>query len=107
MKVTRVVIILLLLLGLSSVLLLRSYRLELVEVAVLHALLERSPSDFSRQVILDAFDKANQKAKEEKRTSVYLDQLFRISQRLEKVQSVNSDQVTEMLLVLNPLASQL
>ena len=100
MKRTRVAILLLPFVLLGALFVLRSYRLDLVHTVVLEGLLERVPEEYPRQPIIDAFENARRQARETDRTEVYLEQLFRISRRLEKVQHVDDEQVAQMLQIL-------
>ena len=84
---------------LGALYVLRSYRLDLVHTVVLEGLLERAP-ETPRQPIIDAFENARRQALETDRAEVYLEQLFRISRRLEKIQHVDDEQVTQMLQIL-------
>ena len=100
MKRTRVAILLLPFVFLGALFVLRSYRLDLVHTVVLEGLLERAPDETPRQPIIDAFENARRQALESDRAEVYLEQLFRISRRLEKIQHVDDEQVAQMLQIL-------
>ena len=100
MKRTRVAILLLPFLFLGALFVLRSYRLDLVHTVVLEALSERAPAEYPRQRILDTFEAARQWAEETGRTETYLELLFTISRRLEKVQHVDDEQLSQMLRLL-------
>ncbi len=100
MKKSRAAILLLPFIFLGALFVLRSYRVDLVHTVVLEGLLERAPEEYPRQPIIDAFENARRQARETDRTEVYLEQLFRISRRLEKVQHVDGEQVAEMLQIL-------
>ena len=100
MKRTRVAILLLPFVFLGALFVLRSYRLDLVHTVVLEGLLERAPEETLRQPIIDAFENARRQALETDRAEVYLEQLFRISRRLEKIQQVDDEQVAQMLQIL-------
>lgn len=100
MKRNRVAILLLPFVFLGALFVLRSYRLDLVHTVVLEGLLERAPEDAGRQPIIDAFENARRRALETDRAEVYLERLFRISRRLEKIQHVDDEQVAQMLQIL-------
>lgn len=85
---------------LGVLLVLRSYRIDLVHTVVLEGLLERAPEETARQPIIDAFENARRRALETDRAEVYLEQLFMISRRLEKIQHVDDEQVAQMLQIL-------
>lgn len=85
---------------LGALLVLRSYRIDLVHTVVLEGLLERAPEETTRQPIIDAFENARRRALETDRAEVYLEQLFMISRRLEKIQHVDDEQVAQMLQIL-------
>ena len=91
MKRTRVAILLLPFVFLGALFVLRSYRLDLVHTVVLEGLLERAPEETLPQPIIDAFENARRQALETDRAEVYLEQLFRISRRLEKIQQVDDE----------------
>ena len=100
MKRPRVAILLLPLVFLGALLVLRSYRIDLVHTVVLEGLLERAPEKTPRQPIINAFENARRRALETDRAEVYLEQLFMISRRLEKIQHVDDEQVAQMLQIL-------
>ena len=100
MKRTRVAILLLPFVFLGALFVLRSYRLDLVHTVVLQGLLERAPEAHPRRPIIDAFENARRQALETDRAEVYLQQLFRISRRLEKIQHVDDEQVAQLLQIL-------
>ena len=85
---------------LGALLVLRSYRIDLVHTVVMEGLLERAPEETPRQPIIDAFENARRRALETDRAEVYLEQLFMISRRLEKIQHVDDEQVAQMLQIL-------
>ncbi len=85
---------------LGALLVLRSYRIDLVHTVVLEGLLERAPEGTPRQPIIDAFENARRRALETDHAEVYLEQLFMISRRLEKIQHVDDEQVAQMLQIL-------
>lgn len=100
MKRTRVAILLLPLVFLGALFVLRSYRLDLVHTVVLEGLLERAPEEYPRRPIVEAFENARRQALETDKADVYLEQLFMISRRLEKIQHLDDEQVTQMLKIL-------
>ena len=100
MKKSRVAILLLPFIFLGALFVLRSYRLDLVHTVVLEGLVERAPEEYPRERIFDAFEEARRWARETDQSDAYLERLFRISRRLEKVQYIDDEQVTQMLQIL-------
>ena len=100
MKTSRAIILLLPFIFLGAFFVLRSYRLDLVHTVVSEGLVERAPEEYPRERIFDAFEEARRWARETDQSDAYLERLFRISRRLEKVQYIDDEQVTQMLQIL-------
>ena len=98
MKPTTLIVLCILITLLSaSLLLLRSHRLDLVHTVVVNAVTQKAPKDYPVQRVDRAFLQARRQAKKHNREKSYLEQLFRISQRLEKIQSLSEEEVRELL----------
>ncbi len=82
---------------LVSVWLLNSYKINLVHRVVVNAVIQKAPPEYSEDHIELVFERARKKAAESSREQEFLEKLLRLSQRLEKVQSLASDQVDEIL----------
>ena len=81
----------------ASFLLLRIYRLDLVHTVVVNAVTQKAPRNYPVQRVHRAFLEARQQAEKHNREESYLEQLFRISQRLEKIQSLSEEDIRELL----------
>jgi hypothetical protein len=88
-------------LALSALWIVRAYTLDLVNYVVLHACLHKAPAEIEPQRIQAAFAQAMSAAgsnREARRR--HLERLFAISQKLEKVQQLSSQEALEVLDVL-------
>ncbi len=87
----------LLVVAISCFLLLRLYTVEVIHAVVVHAVIQKAPPTYPSQAIHDAFDQACRAAAEADDSEAYLERLFEISQRLEKTQSLNEQEVSHLL----------
>lgn len=78
-------------------LVLRTYKLDLVQTIVVNAVTQKAPPSYPERRIHRAFSKAREQARRRKRKGPYLEQLLRISQRLEKVQALNEKDLQQLL----------
>lgn len=83
--------------GVVSLLLLRSYELELVQNIVLHALIQKSPAGVSDAEIERLFQRSLTLARLQQRESEYMADLIRLSQKLEKLQSIDEPGLRQLL----------
>ncbi len=81
------------------------YKVSLVHFVVKSAVLQKAPSD-ARARIEAAFERARVEADRQGRTDAYLDTLFAISQRVEKVQRVSPEATEEILRMLQASTTQ-
>ena len=88
---------LILVLGLAALISLRHYSLELVNAVVANAVVQKAPEGYSAQTIQEAFAARLRQARESGTKDRYLAQLERISQRLEKIQLLEADEVDQLL----------
>ncbi|HEY2933841.1 MAG TPA: hypothetical protein VGK99_19050 [Acidobacteriota bacterium] len=84
----------------GSLLLLNRYKVSLVHSVVKNAVLQKSPPEY-RGRIEDAFDRSRTVALRQRRSQAYLQTLFAISQKVEKVQRISSQGVEEILAALD------
>lgn len=82
---------------LISLFFLRNYRLDLIQTVVLNAVIQKAPPAHSSVEIREAFVRARDRAVQAEREDLYLELLFQISQRLEKVQRLTSSEVEKLL----------
>lgn len=76
----------------------KSYSLVLVNYVVCQSFLQKAPPGFPLQEIRTTFDLALTKSSGPAKTKErYLQDLFRISQRLEKVQRLSDEEAQELL----------
>ena len=76
---------------------LNSYKIDLVHRVVVNAVIQKAPPDYPRDHIESVFQRARAEVSESLSEQEYLVKLLRLSQRLEKVQSLTSGQVEEIL----------
>ncbi len=76
---------------------LNSYKMDLVCRVVVNAVMQKAPPDYPRDHIESVFQRARAEASESLSEQEYLEKLLRLSQRLEKVQSLTPPQVEEIL----------
>ncbi len=101
-KPTVVIICFLLLMFVASVVMMRSYELDLVHGVVLNTLIQKGPANYSNQKVRETFQTAREAAEREDRSQAYLEELFALSQRLEKIQELSRDEMEEILDSLDP-----
>ena len=96
-KSTVVVVCLLLLILVAAMVLVRSYELDLVHGVVSNTLIQKGPKDYSNRKVRETFRAARAAAEREDRSQAYLEELFALSQRLEKIQELSKDEMDEIL----------
>ncbi len=84
------------LLGVTTLLVLQNYQLDLIHYIVVHALLQKAPQSEGEE-IRSTFEQARRRAEREGKQDVYLRRLLAFSQRLEKVQEVSPESLRRML----------
>jgi hypothetical protein len=76
----------------------RSFTLPLVNYVVYHAYLQKAPAEFSSAEIGQVFQQAFQTAQASRTLRQnYLQELFRLSQKLEKVQHLSKEEAKTLL----------
>lgn len=95
-KRTFVVLVMLVGVLLSSLLVLRSFQLDIIHSIVVGAMVDKAPPE-AEERIRSAFDGARARARRDRTEQAYLKRLLEISQRLEKSQSIDADQLDEIL----------
>ena len=78
-------------------LILRFYKLSLVQSVVVTALIQKAPANYPYKEIHEAFQKAFLVAERQGQEQAYLEQLLQISQRLEKIQQLSQETVKQLL----------
>jgi hypothetical protein len=96
-KRTYIILGVLALLGVISLLVLRSYSLEIVQSVVMNAVIQKAPADFSKERIRQTFARSYFAAVGEGRKSDYLEKLSALSHRLEKIQELETEEVETIL----------
>jgi len=96
-KSTIVIICFLLFLLGASMVMMRSYELDLIHGVVLNTLIQKGPDNYSNRKVRQTFQAARASAEREGLKEVYLQELFSLSQRLEKVQELNEGEMDEIL----------
>ncbi len=105
-KSVLIIISLLLLILVGAMLLLRSYRLDLIQNVVVTALIQKAPENYSRQEIKRSFQSALGRAESRGREQAYLEQLLQVSQRLEKVQQLGKAEIDQLLESIDPAENE-
>lgn len=97
MKTSTLIVLGLLITLSAGALLLRIYQLDLVHTVVVNAVTQKAPKDYPVQRIHKAFSESRWRAEKHDRAESYLEQLLKISQRLEKIQFLTEEGVQELL----------
>lgn len=84
-------------LGLAALFALRQYSVEIVNAVVANAVVQKAPQGYPVEQIQEAFGASLRKARQSGTEDRYLTRLERLSQRLEKVQRLESEEVDELL----------
>lgn len=84
-------------LGLAALIGLRHYSVEIVNAVVADAMVQKAPEGYPAQKIQKAFAQKLQQVEQSGAKDQYLVQLERMSQRLEKVQWLEADEVDQLL----------
>ncbi len=77
--------------------LLRIYEVDLIQMIVVNAVLQKAPAGFPGERIRSEFDQALREAKTAGSEAAYLTELLDLSRRLEKVQELSWEQVEDIL----------
>jgi len=101
-RTTIVAAAVILVLGIGLMLGLNRYKLALIQTIVENAVVQKAPTNYPQAQIRRVFDENLRKARQMEREDLYLDRLLKASQRLEKIQRLESNQVDELLLDLAP-----
>lgn len=81
---------------LAALLILRAYQLDLIHAVVVNAVIRKSaPAD--RRRIQEAFARSRSRAEAGRDESEYLNRLLEISQKLERIQTLDADRLEEIL----------
>jgi len=84
-------------LGLATLLILKSYSLEFAHIVVVNGVTQKAPDDYPRSKIQQVFSSCLEQVEESKNESRYLQQLLTLSHGLEKVQYLESEEVDSLL----------
>jgi len=102
-RTTIVAAAVILILGIGLILGLSRYKLVLIHSIVENAVVQKAPATYPQAQIRQAFDENYSKARRMQRQDQYLERLLEASQRLEKVQRLESSQVDTLLRDLDPV----
>ncbi|MBI4455386.1 MAG: hypothetical protein HY644_05745 [Acidobacteria bacterium] len=94
-----------LMVALASMFLLNSYQCPLVHIVVKNTALQKAPRD-DKPRIEAAFERARRAADQQNRINAYLEALFAISQRMEKVQGLSHQGSEEIIRALDAFSGQ-
>jgi len=101
-RTTIVAAAVILVLGVGLILGLNKYKLSLIQVIVENAVVQKAPGSYPPEHIRQVFDENYRKARQMNHDDLYLNRLLKVSQRLEKIQKLESSQVDELLVELDP-----
>lgn len=96
-RTTIVAAVVILVLGIGLILGLSKYKLPLIHTIVENAVVQKAPAGYPETHIRQVFATNYRKARQMDKQDVYLDRLLKVSQRLEKVQKLESNQVDDIL----------
>jgi hypothetical protein len=71
--------------------------LDLIHGVVLNTLIQKGPANYSDRKVRQTFQAARAAAERGDLKQIYLQELFSLSQRLEKVQGLSRDEMDEIL----------
>lgn len=83
--------------GAGTLLVLRHYSTRMVHAVVVNAVVQRAPEGYPDQEIRVTFGRRLEKARSEGREEAYIQELMRLSQRLEKIQHLEREEVDDIL----------
>ena len=66
------------------------------------SMIQKGPGNYSDRKVRETFQSARAAAEREDRRQAYLEELFALSQRLEKIQELSRDEMEEILDSLDP-----
>ena len=75
----------------------RPFQMELVHGVVSNTLIQKGPKNYSQRKVRETFRATREAAEREDRSQAYLEELFALSQRLEKIQELSKDEIDEIL----------
>jgi hypothetical protein len=84
----------------ASMVTMRSFQMELVHGVVSNTLIQKGPKNYSQRKVRETFRATRESAEREDRSQAYLEELFALSQRLEKIQELSKDEIDEILISL-------
>lgn len=93
---------LILILGLAALVVLHHYSVEIVNAVVANAVVQKAPEGYPVRRIRETFAERLNQAERRGTQEQYLFELERLSQRLEKVQWLEADEVDQLLEQLKP-----
>ena len=91
--------------GIAALVAFRAYKLRLIHVIVENAVIQKAPDHYPRDRIAAAFDNHLAEAERRDREDVYMDRLLSASQRLEKIQRLENEEMDRLLAELDPSGS--
>ncbi|HSR66927.1 MAG TPA: hypothetical protein VLU25_03205 [Acidobacteriota bacterium] len=83
----------------ASLAVLRLYQTDLIQAAVVNAMVQKAPPG-EEERIRRTFAECRSQARRDDRQEEYLRALFAVSQRLEKTQKIDQEQLDELLKLL-------
>jgi hypothetical protein len=96
-KKSLIVIVLLFIFGVAALVSLQSYKLELIHTIVVHAVIQKAPPAFPEDRIQATFQAALLHSRQTGQEDDHFQSLLKLSQRLEKIQSLSSEEVESLL----------
>jgi hypothetical protein len=96
-KRSLIVILVLFAIAISALAALQHYKLPLIHVIVVNAIIQKAPPDYPESDIQQVFQEVLLKAQQNEREDEYVTSMLRLSQRLEKIQELSDDEVDSLL----------
>lgn len=96
-KRSLIVILVLFAVAISALAALQHYKLPLIHVIVVNAIIQKAPPDYPEADIHQVFQEVLLKAQRNEREDEYVASMLRLSQRLEKIQKLSSNEVDSLL----------
>jgi hypothetical protein len=84
-------------LGLVCLAILKAYSLEIVQVAVMEAVVQKAPDGYPESIIRATFSRSLAEAKKKQRRPAYMKKLLRIAHSIERLQYLDAREVDELL----------
>lgn len=96
-KRSLIVILVLFAIAISALAVLQHYKLPLIHVIVVNAVIQKAPPDYPAADIQQVFQEVLRRARQTEREDGYVTSMLRLTQRLEKIQELSDSEVDSLL----------